>query len=117
MIENARSRISFGSTSISGRGTEPARGMGTLEKSGFPPGRTAGSGTWRLSGALPVMSYPLLSALSLKWNPARDRAPRSYGDPALGEIVCGIVERGLRGRQRPDVAGGCAKLSKSGHVP
>ena len=40
--------MSRGSTSISGRGTEPASAIGTLEKSGLPPGRTAGSGTCRL---------------------------------------------------------------------
>ena len=45
MIEKARSRIVRGSTSISGRGTEPAFGTVTLEKSGVPPGRTSGSGT------------------------------------------------------------------------
>src|SRR5690606_15853898 len=47
MMEKARSLISLGSTSIGGRGTEPAFGMGTLEKSGVPPGRTSGSGTWK----------------------------------------------------------------------
>ena len=45
MIEKARSRISRGSTSTGGRGTEPAFGIGTLEKSGWSPGRTSGSGT------------------------------------------------------------------------
>jgi hypothetical protein len=34
MIENASSRISRGSTSIGGRGTDPAFGIVTLEKSG-----------------------------------------------------------------------------------
>ena len=38
--------------------TEPARGICTLEKSGVPPGRTAGSGTCSCSGPYPVICLP-----------------------------------------------------------
>ena len=36
---------------------EPAWGIGTVEKSGVPPGRTAGSGTWNTSGSVPLISF------------------------------------------------------------
>ena len=45
MIEKAMSRMSPGSASTGGRGTVPAFGMATVEKSGWSPGRTSGSGT------------------------------------------------------------------------
>ena len=40
------SRISSGATSTGGRSTSPARLIFTSLKSGVPPGRTAGAGTW-----------------------------------------------------------------------
>src|SRR5262245_38887879 len=49
MMEKASSRMSRGSTSTGGCGTDPALGMATFEKSGSSPGRTSGSGTWSRS--------------------------------------------------------------------
>src|SRR5262245_59775412 len=50
MIAKARSRMSSGATSTSGRRTSPALEMFTSPKSGLSPGRTAGAGTWKESG-------------------------------------------------------------------
>src|SRR5262249_18703101 len=50
MILKARSRMSSGAQSTGGRRTSPAELIGTSLKSGVPPGRTAGSGTWKESG-------------------------------------------------------------------
>src|SRR5262245_6474053 len=71
MIEKARSRISRGSTSTAGRGTEPASGIGTLEKSGLPPGRTAGSGTYRLKRWSSAIVLALLGSQGDRSRPAR----------------------------------------------
>ena len=49
--------MASGSASTAGRATEPARGIRTLEKSGVPPGRTAGSGTCSFSG--PELGHPV----------------------------------------------------------
>src|SRR5579872_438472 len=47
--------MASGSASTSGRATAPARAIRTLEKSGVPPGRTAGSGTCSLRGPYRVI--------------------------------------------------------------
>src|SRR5580704_10283771 len=79
IIEKARSRIDSGSTSISGRGTEPALGILTLEKSGLPPGRTAGSGTCKLRGAWSFIRLGLPFGFPARDNLAtRNPTPKPY---------------------------------------
>ena len=74
-----------------GRCTEPALGITTWEKSGFSPGRLAGTGTWNRSGEGSVMStLPRLC-------PTQHSAPRplpqdaSAGAPDGALSLCGHV--------------------------
>ena len=55
MMEYARSWMSRAATSTGGRRTLPACGTASWLKSGLPPGRTGGSGTWSDSGFGSVM--------------------------------------------------------------
>src|SRR5580704_13437448 len=96
MIEKARSRIDSGSTSISGRGTEPALGMLTLEKSGLPPGRTAGSGTCKLKGAWSFIRLGLPFGFPARENLAtRNPTPKPYARETSLVRESGSARHGL----------------------
>ena len=76
--------MASGSASTAGRATEPARGIRTLEKSGVPPGRTAGSGTCSFSGPYPVIWLPSSHSSCLVRSPGRATRPRARRDSLSG---------------------------------
>src|SRR5688572_24369767 len=89
--------MSRGSTSTGGRGTEPALGMETFEKSGSSPGRTSGSGTNSDSGGS--------SGMGVSWrrcSPGWVSIGSRHLERALGDLGKDEVVRERRG---PEQAG------------
>src|SRR5262245_31816933 len=115
MILKARSRMSSGAQSTGGRRTSPAELIGTSLKSGVPPGRTAGSGTWKERGPKSGMrTLPVDGLVTILSRPATCSAPFAG---AKGHRKCTPIwgRRSLNLQHTADVALALARCTMSRH--
>src|SRR5215468_6313646 len=115
MILKARSRMSSGAQSTGGRRTSPAGVIGTSLKSGVPPGRTAGSGTWKERGPKSGMrTLPVDGLVTILSRPATCSAPFA-GAKGHGKCTPIWGRRSLNLQHTADVALALARCTMSRH--